>query len=79
MATTAAWIGAFQNHLHNVDRPVFLDGVVDRVRNGIQLSPNGFVWTMGQVTGDERWDEWWKEPSVPPLLRDKVRNPASLL
>jgi hypothetical protein len=58
----------------------------DRVRNGIQLSPDGFVWTMvmlnvtmGQVSGDDRWDEWWKEPSVPALLRDKVRNPASFL
>jgi len=57
-----------------------------QVRNGLQLSPNGFVWTMvmlnvtmGQVTGDDRWDEWCKEPSVPPLLRDKVRNPASFL
>ncbi|HZO37985.1 MAG TPA: hypothetical protein VFE97_02090 [Methylomirabilota bacterium] len=84
--TTAAWIGAFQNHLHNIGRPVLRDGVVDRVRNGLQLSPNGFVWTMvmlnvamGQVTGDELWDEWWKEPSVPGMLRDKVRNPATFL
>jgi hypothetical protein len=43
---TAAWIGAFQN------------GVVDRVRQGLQL---------------------WNEPSVPALLRDKVRNPATFL
>jgi hypothetical protein len=83
---TAAWIGAFQNHLKNIGRPVLPDGVVDRVRNGIHLSPNGFVWTlvmlnitMGQVTGEEFWDEWWKEPSVPALLRDKIRNPATFL
>jgi hypothetical protein len=84
--TTANWIGAVQNHLHNIGRPVLRDGVVDRVRSGLQLSPNGFVWTMvmlnvamGQVTGDELWDEWWKEPSVPAMLRDKVRNPATFL
>ena len=50
------------------------------------VSPNGFLWTMvmlnvtmGQLTGEEFWDAWWKEPSVPALLRDKVRNPASFL
>jgi hypothetical protein len=50
----------------------------------LQLSPNKFVWTnvmlnvaMGQVTGDELWDEWWKEPDVPAALRAKVRNPAT--
>ena len=83
---TASWIGAFQQHLHKIGRPVFVDGVVDQVINGVKLSPNGFIWTlamlnitMGQVTGDELWDEWWKEPTVPALLRDKVRNPASFL
>jgi len=35
--------------------------------------------TMGQLTGEEFWDAWWTEPSVPALLRDKVRNPASFL
>ena len=35
--------------------------------------------TMGQLTGEEFWDAWWKEPSVPALPRDKVRNPASFL
>jgi hypothetical protein len=81
---TAHWIIAFQQHLHTIGRPVLVDGVMDRVLNGVQLSPNKFVWTMvmlnitmGQVTGDELWDEWWKEPSVPSLLRDKVRNPAT--
>ena len=48
--------------------------------------PNGFLWTMvmlnvtmGQVTGEEFWAAWWKEPSVPAPLLDKVRNPAPVL
>jgi len=83
---TAAWIGAFQNHLHNLPLNVLRDGVVDRVRNGIQNSPNGFLWTMvmlnvtmGQVTGEANWDQWWKDATVPALLRDKVRNPSTFL
>ncbi len=83
---TANWIVAFQEHLKRIGRPIFVDGVVDRVINGIAHSPNGFIWTMvllnmtmGQVTGDELWDEWWKEQTVPPLLRDRVRNPATFL
>jgi hypothetical protein len=84
--TTAHWIIAFQQHLHTIGRPVLVDGVVDKVLNGLAHSPNNFVWTnvmlnvtMGQVTGDEGWDAWWKEPDVPAALRAKVRNPASFL
>jgi len=83
---TANWIVAFQEHLKRIGRPIFVDGVVDRVINGIAHSPNGFIWTMvllnvtmGQVTGDELWDEWWKERTVPPPLPDRVRNPATFL
>jgi hypothetical protein len=83
---TSAWIVAFQEHLKKIGRPVFVDAVVDRIINGTRLSPNGFIWTlvmlnitMGQVTGDDLWDEWWKDSSVPGLLREKVRNPASFL
>lgn len=83
---TAHWIVAFQEHLKRIGRPIFVDGVVDRVINGIRHSPNNFIWTMvllnvtmGQVTGDELWDEWWKEQTVPALLRDRVRNPATFL
>src|SRR4030095_14050612 len=81
---TGHWIIAFQQHLHTIGRPVLVDGVVDRVLNGVKLSPNKFIWTMvmlnitmGQVTGDELWDAGWKKPSVPPLLRDKIRDPAT--
>ena len=84
--TTAHWIIAFQQHLHTIGRPVLVDGVVDRVVNGVKLSPNKFLWTnvmlniaMGQVTGDDGWDAWWKDSSVPPMLRDKVRNPSTFL
>lgn len=83
---TSAWIVAFQEHVRRVGVSVFVDAVVDRVRNGSQFSPNNFVWTlvminvaMGQVTGDELWDAWWKDSSVPGLLRDRVRDPASFL
>jgi hypothetical protein len=34
---------------------------------------------MGQVTGDNDWDAWWKDASVPAMLRDKVRNPSTFL
>jgi hypothetical protein len=77
-------LGIYASGTHTIGRPVLVDGVVDRVLNGVKLSPNKFIWTMvmlnitmGQVTGDELWDAWWKEPSVPPLLRDKIRDPAT--
>jgi hypothetical protein len=83
---TDHWIQAFQQHTANIGRPVLRDAVVDKVLNGGSLAPHGHVFThvlinvgMGQVTGDDFWDEWWKEPDVPGLLRSKIRNPATFL
>src|SRR5258706_14694781 len=71
---TANWIVAFQEHLKRIGRPIFVDGVVDRVINGIAPSPNGLIWTKGPltitlcpVTGDRLWAEWLNERTVPPL------------
>jgi hypothetical protein len=81
---TRTWIEKFQNHLNNLGKPTLRDGVVDRIRNGGSLSDKGRVFTlsllnvaMGQVTGDEGWDTWWKASDVPGLLRNKIRNPAT--
>jgi hypothetical protein len=83
---TLTWIAAFQQHLVAIGRPVLADGVVDSVTNGGALTARGHVLTlellnvtMGQVTGDELWDQWWLEPGVPALLRSQVQNPAGFL
>jgi hypothetical protein len=83
---TRTWIEKFQNHLNNLGRPVLRDGVVDRIRNGSDLGDKGRLFTlamlnvgMGQVTGVDGWDTWWKAPDVPGILRGKIRDPATFL
>lgn len=83
---TRTWIEKFQVHLHNIGRPVLRDGVVDRIRNGSSITSLGRLFTLamlnvgfGQITGDEGWDTWWKEPDVPTALRMRVRAPETFL
>jgi hypothetical protein len=83
---TRTWIEKFQNHLNNIGRTMLRDGVVDRVRNGTSIGERGRLFTlamlnvaMGQVTGDDGWDTWWKASDVPGLLRGKIQNPATFL